>query len=267
MRLPLAGERNQLCVLCNNASKDSSGTNSPDFYYNLKIMELLLKSITISHVLAGIIALVVGPVALFVMKGGNVHRASGKIFFWAMTWIFLSAVCLSIYKWIPFLLMIAFFSYYSVIIGYRSIYQKQLHQGKGIMWYDWVALIISGLFNNGFVIWGVYLAYTGQLGFFAYLSIAFGMGGLIMVIGQIKSFLSPPLDKHRWLYAHIGNMTGGFIAAVTAFSTQVMTFLPGVIQWIWPALVGVPISFYWISTYQRKLRQNVRLVDLVELKR
>ena len=229
-------------------------------------MESLIPGIRISHVAAGIVSLIVAPIALIVVKGSKAHRIAGIIFFWAMTWIFVS-VFLSIYKWIPFLLMIAVFSYYSVIIGYRSIYQKQLHNDKGIMWYDWMALTISGLFNTGFVSWGVYFAYTGQLGYFAYLSIGFGFGGLMSATGQIKSFLSPPQDKHRWLYAHIGNMTGGFIAAVTAFSTQVMTFLPGVIQWIWPALVGVPIIFYWISTYQRKLKQNVRLVDLVELKR
>lgn len=230
-------------------------------------MEILIKSVTISHVLAGIISLVVAPIALIVIKGGKVHRAVGKVFFWAMTWIFISAIFLSIYKWIPFLLMIAVFSYYSVIIGYRSIYQKQLQIGKTVKWYDWVALVVSGLFNTGFISWGVYLATTNQLGYFAYLSIAFGMGGLLTVIGQLKAYISPVHDKHRWLYSHIGNMTGGFIAAVTAFSTQVMTFLPGALQWIWPSLVGVPIIFFWISTFRRKLSQNVRLVELVELKR
>ena len=230
-------------------------------------MEVIIKGVTFSHVLAGIISLVAAPFALIVVKGGKTHRTTGKVFFWAMTWIFISAVFLSIYKWIPFLLMIAVFSYYSVIIGYRSIYQKQLKMGKTVIWYDWLALVISGLFNMGFISWGVHLAFTNQLGYFAYLSIGFGMGGLLTVMGQLKSFISSTKDKHRWLYSHIGNMTGGYIAAVTAFSTQVMTFLPGVLQWIWPSIIGVPIIFYWISTYQRKLRQNVRLVDLVELKR
>lgn len=229
-------------------------------------MEILIKGITLSHIAAGIISLIVAPIAMVVIKGGKVHRVSGIIFFWAMTWIFISAIFLSVYKWIPFLLMIAVFSYYSVVIGYRSIYQKQLHLGKGIIWYDWFTMFISGIFNIGFIGYGIFLAITQQLGFFAFLSIGFGLGGLLLVFGQLKSFLSPPIDKHRWLYAHIGNMTGGFIAAVTAFSTQVMVFMPGVLQWIWPSLVGVPLLSYWISSYRRKLNQKVRLVDLVELK-
>lgn len=230
-------------------------------------MDLLIPGITISHVLAGIVSLIVSPIALLVVKGGKAHRIAGIIFFWTMTWIFISAIVLSIYKWIPFLLMIAVFSYYSVVIGYRSIYQKQLHLGKGIKWYDWLAMGVSALFNTGFVARGVYLAFTNQLGFFAYLSIGFGIGGLIIVYGQLKSFLAKPKDKNRWFYAHIGNMTGGFIASVTAFSTQVMVFMPGVLQWIWPSLIGIPILAYWISTYQRKLAGSVRLTDLVQLKR
>lgn len=230
-------------------------------------MEVLIKGITLSHVLAGIISLVVAPLALIVTKGGTAHRNAGKVFFWAMTWIFISAVFLSIHKWIPFLLMIAVFSYYSVIVGYRNIYQKKLKIGKTVVWYDWLALIISGLFNVGFICWGVYLVAMDQLGHFGYLSVGFGMGGLLVVMGQLKSLISPAQDKHKWLYSHIGNMTGGFIAAVTAFSTQVMTFLPGALQWIWPSIVGVPIIFFWISSYRRKLMENVRLVDLVELKR
>ncbi|MEQ8363852.1 MAG: hypothetical protein RH948_13355 [Cyclobacteriaceae bacterium] len=221
--------------------------------------------ITYTHIGAGIISLVAAPIAMIVLKGGRSHRTAGIVFFWAMTWIFISAIFLSVYKYIPFLLMIATFSYYSVIVGYRSIYQK--HFGKGIKWYDWFALFVSGVFNIGFNSWGGYNIIMGQLGFFAYLSVMFGVGGVTIVIGQLKSFTRPSFDKHRWLYSHIGNMTGGFIASVTAFSTQVMVFMPGVIQWLWPSIIGVPLIFFWISSYRRKLTGSSRLTDLVELKR
>ncbi len=230
-------------------------------------MNTPLYLLTISHVTAGIISLIVAPIALIVLKGGNIHRLTGKIFFWAMTWIFLSAIVLSVYKSIPFLLMIAVFSYYAVFIGYRSIYQKQLHKRKGVKWYDWLAMTISGCFNIGFVTWGILLASKGEAGFLAYLAIVFGIGGVMIVAGQLKSFVAPSNDRHAWLYSHIGNMIGGFIASVTAFSTQVMVFLPGLVQWIWPALIGVPLISYWISSYRRKLANNEQLVDLVQLKR
>lgn len=61
-------------------------------------------------------------------------------------------------------------------------------------------------------------------------------------------------------------MLGGFIASVTAFSTQVMHFMPGVIQWIWPSLVGVPLIIYWIRTYRKKLEKEKRITELVEIR-
>lgn len=223
-----------------------------------------IKILLYTHIMAGVVSLVVAPIAMVVHKGGKAHRRWGKLFFWAMTWVFASAVVLSVFKWIPFLLMIAVFSYYSVFMAYRSLYQKQLHRGKGIRWYDWTALIVAGVFNLFFVGWGIYLAATGQEGFFAYLAIGFGAGGCVLAYRQLVTFVKPP-DQYHWFYNHIGNMIAGYIASVTAFSTQVMYFMPGFLQWLWPSLVGVPLIIYWIRSYRRKLEQGARITDLVEL--
>ena len=61
-------------------------------------------------------------------------------------------------------------------------------------------------------------------------------------------------------------MMGGFIASVTAFSVQVMHFMPGVMQWIWPSLVGVPLIIYWVRTYRKKLEKGSQLAELVEIR-
>jgi hypothetical protein len=128
-----------------------------------------------------------------------------------------------------------------------------------------VALIIAGTFNLSFAAWGIYLMVTAQQGFIAYLAIGFGAGGSVLVYRQLRSFIRPPA-KYHWFYAHIGNMIGGFIASVTAFSSQVMYFMPGIMQWLWPTFVGVPLIIYWTRSYQKKLAQGARISDLVELK-
>lgn len=212
----------------------------------------MIKLLTYTHILAGIISLIVAPLAMLVRKGGKAHRLWGKIFFWCMTWICFSAIILSTVKWIPFLLLIAVFSYYSVYIGYRSLYRKQIHLGKGIMWYDWLALVVAGSFNVCFFIWGIYMVTKGQTTV-GLLSASFGSGGLLTVYNEWKSYRQPPTDRFYWFYKHVGSMLGGFIASVTAFSTQVMHFMPGVMQWLWPSLVGVPLIIYWIRTYRKKL--------------
>ncbi|MBX2962688.1 MAG: hypothetical protein KF687_09260 [Cyclobacteriaceae bacterium] len=221
--------------------------------------------LTYTHIFAGIISLIVAPLAMVVHKGGNAHRLWGKIFFWCMTWIFVSAVILSAVKWIPFLLLIAVFSYYSVYIGYRALYLKQLHLGKGVAWYDWAMSAIAGIFNFSFVVWGAYKAINGATSL-GLLAVGFGLGGLMMVRAELSRYLKPPASKFHWFYRHIGSMMGGFIASVTAFSVQVMHFMPGVMQWIWPSLVGVPLIIYWVRTYRKKLEKGSQLAELVEIR-
>lgn len=219
-----------------------------------------------THIVAGSVALVVAPVAMVVQKGGKTHRLFGKVFFWCMTWVFVTAVVMAFYHWIPFLLMIAFFSFYTVFAGYRTLYMKQLHRGQGVRWYDWISVIITGVVNILFIGYGILHLSANDIGMFSYLAIGFGIGGLMQAIGQLRSFLSPPNADH-WLYNHIGNMIGGFIAATTAFSATVLAFIPGVMQWIWPTLVGLPFIVYWQRTYRKKIASGKRISELVELKR
>lgn len=227
-------------------------------------MEQTIKFLTYTHVLAGIVSLVVAPIAMAVKKGGDAHRLWGKIFFWCMTWICISAIIISAYKWIPFLLLIAVFSYYSAFSGYRSVYMKQIHHGNGVKWFDWTATSIAGLFNLGFFAWGIFLIIGGDSAF-GFLASGFGFGGTIQVWSQIKSFVRPPEDKYHWFYNHIGNMLGGFIASVTAFSANVLNFMPEVLQWMWPSLVGVPIIVFWIRSYRKKLGAGAPISTLVQL--
>lgn len=218
-------------------------------------MKLLLNTFLIIHIAAGVIALGVAPVAMIVEKGGEAHKKWGRVFFWAMTTIFITAIILSIYHWNLFLLMIAVFSYYSVVSAYRWLYLKKMHLGQRPKNIDWIALIITIVFNISFVAWGIYWVLNDGYGFFAYLAIGFGMGGLLVAKGNLVKFLKNP-PKNTWIYEHIGGMLGGYIATMTAFSSQVMNFLPGWMQWIWPTLIGVPMIVYWTRSYRSQLEKS-----------
>lgn len=185
-----------------------------------------------------------------VAKGGNVHRIAGKVFFWSMVYIFASAIVLGTYHWKPFLLMVSVLSFYLVYSGYRTLYQKQIHFGKGIEWYDWVVAAACGVYMLGFLIWSVDLLINGAN---AMLIVFFSIGGLFSIITEVKRYFQKPDTKHSWLFNHIGRMVGGFIAALTTFSTNVLTFLPGMAQWLWPTLIGTPLIIYWVRTYRKNL--------------
>lgn len=225
-------------------------------------METLIKFLIFSHVTAGIISLITAPVSMAVAKGGTAHRVAGKIFFWSMFYIVISALVLGTYHWKPFLLMVSVLSFYLVYSGYRALYQKQLHLGKGVAWYDWAVAVACGLFMLAFLIWSIDLMTKGGN---VILLIFFSLGGLYSIFTEVKAYLKKPDVKHRWLFNHIGRMVGGFIASVTAFSTNVLTFLPGLAQWLWPTLIGTPLIIYWIRTYRQKLDNGARITDLVKL--
>lgn len=225
-------------------------------------MEILIKFLIFSHVAAGAISLISAPVSMAVVKGSKAHPVSGKIFFWSMVYIFVSAVILGTYHWKPFLLMVSVLSFYLVYSGYRTLYQKQIHLGKGVQWYDWAIAGVCALFMLSFLIWSVDLMVNGTN---AILIIFFSVGGLYSILTEVKRYIKKPEGKHGWLFNHIGRMVGGFIAAVTAFSTNVLTFLPGLSQWLWPTLIGTPLIIYWIRTYRKKLDNGARITDLVQL--
>lgn len=211
-----------------------------------------------SHILAGIISLVVAPLAMVVAKGGRAHRRWGMTFVYAMTWVFVSAVLLALVQGLTFLLMIAVFSYYNVVSGYRYCYLKR--PGR-VRWYDWAALSLSISFNGYFLWQGLHTT-----GVFGILSIVFATVGLLLAAGHVKQFAWPSTNPHMWFFRHISGMVGGFIASVTAFSVQVLTFMPELLQWLWPSLVLVPLIVYWNIDYRRRLARGERLQALAELR-
>ncbi|MFZ5972661.1 MAG: hypothetical protein ACOYXA_13825 [Bacteroidota bacterium] len=228
-------------------------------------MEPLINIFTYTHIAAGMLSLVAAPVALAVTKGAQAHRRWGKVFFFSMTWIFVSATCLSLYKGNLFLLLIGVFSYYNVVSGYRALYHKNWHRGGKVALVDWMALVVAAGFNIYFIVTGIRLADTGQA--IAYLCLLFGGIGLMNVWQNLRKFVWGPADKNGWLFQHISSFVAGFIASVTAFSTQVLVFLPDFLMWAWPTLVGTPVIVYWIHYYKNQLKNGVRLSELVELRR
>ena len=61
-------------------------------------MEIAYKIILIIHIIAGAIALLGGLLAIIFRNNVKKHKPVGKIYFFAMTVIFLSAIFLSIFK-------------------------------------------------------------------------------------------------------------------------------------------------------------------------
>lgn len=229
-------------------------------------MEKIFTTFLIFHIICGFIAFVAAPVAMIVAKGSNRHRISGKVFFGAMTGVCISAFVMSVLHRNPFLFMVSGFSYYSVVSGYRWIYRKKNKSAKDVPFTDWLIVIGASIFNLSLLTYGLYNIYYAPENPFSYISTVFGLLGVNFVRTDIKQFFNPPEEKNTWLLKHMGGMVGGYIATVSAFSAVNFNFLPAIIQWLWPTIIGVPLLYGWIGYYRKKFKAGKKASELVKVK-
>ena len=210
----------------------------------LKIMnELLFTGILYTHIVAGGLALLAGPIAMFNQDGGKLHRKSGIIYFYSMMFIFVSSIILSIVRENWFLFMVGIFSCYLVLTGYRALKLKMLHRGQKAEKIDWFILIISLLSGIGLITMGIWM-YFSKSNSFGLVPFVFGWVMLSAVKQDYKRFTIPPTEKNHWLLKHIVGMMGGYIATLTAFLVQNIETDPGFIAWLAPTVILTPVIIY-----------------------
>ena len=213
---------------------------------------MFFKAALIIHILFGSVALFVAPAAMLTRKGGPWHRRWGKLFFWAITGVAITAVVLSLIRSGLFFLLIALFSFYLALTGYRVLYRKTPQQGAGKA--DWTAATTMVLGSLALVAYGIYLMVTSGVGVVA---IVFGAIGLVLALSDMRDFLHHPADKKAWWYSHMTRMLAAYIAAVTAFSVVNFKFLPPVPRWLWATVVGTAGIVIWTRYYRRKFSGRV----------
>ncbi|MEM7028754.1 MAG: hypothetical protein AAF629_04110 [Chloroflexota bacterium] len=218
----------------------------------------------ISHILAGFTALLIAPVAMWVHKGGLAHRRWGKVYYWAMFGIFVTAIALLFLRFNFFLFVIAILSFYTAFTGVQGLKRKRPHKGETPTWLDWGAAWIALVAGLSFMGWGIFLL-TGLLNEnwpvgFAILGIFFGVGISYTAYEDIRIFRSPPKDKVWWWYYHMNRMLSSYIAVVTAFLVVNLTpHMPPNLAWIvWagPGIIGSPLIGRWISHYRRQFNRE-----------
>ena len=207
----------------------------------------IFRVVLVIHILFGGVALFVAPGAMLTRKGGPWHRRWGKIYFWSMAVVALSATILSLLRPGLFLLLVAVFSFYLAFTGYRVLYHKTPQQpATGL---DWGATVLMLLGGVGLAGYGVHLLRTSSFGAVA---IVFGGIGLLLAASDARAFLHPPDDKRAWWFTHMTRMLAAYIATVTAFSAVNFQFLPPLPRWLWPTAVGGAGIVAWTRHYRKK---------------
>lgn len=217
------------------------------------------------HIAAGSVALLSGPLAVGFKHGGKLHRIFGKIFFFAMMAVAVSAVVVGLAHKNYFLFIVAVFSAYLVSTGYRILYLKKLHKEQKPAMVDYFISGIMFAFSLAFILWGGFLAMHKES--FSIVFFTFGLISFLLVRKDRKIFAAATLEKNYWLFVHITKMIAGIIAAFTAFLVVNVNLEPGFIVWIAPTLIGGFVIRYYTSKYRQKINKGSQLEQLVEVQK
>lgn len=218
------------------------------------------QALIISHVVAGVTTLISGLMAAFLgKKGGKLHRQVGKVFYWSMFWIFISALLIiSFVRFSAFLMVIAVFSWYMTFSGVRVLKLKKTMKAEPVDWIAAIITLISGLYFIGmganYQVKSEWSSVVGYLCFF------FGFFTAQTAWENIKGFRrGSNQEKMWWWFAHMNSMCGALIASITAFAVQngeifklpsEMMWLP----WVVPTIVGAPLISYSMIKYRKKFK-------------
>jgi hypothetical protein len=216
-------------------------------------MPAYFKLLLILHIVSGSAAFITAPIALITAKGGPAHRKAGIFYFWSMALVALTAFVMAVLRPIPFLALVAIFSFYAAFSGYRVLRRKRPLAGQGPRALDWTAALLTFLSSAGLFVVGTFFRF-GSLGKLGWTAGLFGIIGMAISGSDIAKFLRPPMDKNWWWYSHMVNMIGSYIAAMTAFSAVVLGryFGQTPLVWFWPTALGVPLLSLWQRYYRHK---------------
>ena len=222
-------------------------------------MDMIFKILLIIHIICGSTGLFMGSINLIRKKGDKRHRAVGKIFSYAMLITGFSSLALAIMHPNSFLFIVGSFTVYLVGTGNRYIYLKMLGKNQKPTYIDWALTITMLLTGSIFAVLGLKQIFLGN--YFGFVHLVFGFFSLLLVRTDFVNYSGKSKILNYWLLAHIARMTGGYIAAFTAFlvvnSNNLPVELPGFLVWLLPTAVLTPLIFKWSQKYEVKKKEGV----------
>lgn len=204
-----------------------------------------MKAMLIIHVIFASLALVSGALAIVMKWNTPRHKPLGRMYFWSMTLVFITATFISVVKNLQFLFLIGVFTYYATLIAYRALKLKELHRGQKPHVIDWIIEAVAGITFLCMVIFAV-VVYLQSGSAEAIIPFVFGTLGVWGVYRNVSAFIKGPTETLYWLKKHIGNMCGSYIGAITAFTVNQSAYIPlnPIILWLGPTLIITPIIVF-----------------------
>jgi peptidoglycan/LPS O-acetylase OafA/YrhL len=218
------------------------------------------------HILAGSVGLITGFIALFVVKGATVHRRTGILFVYSMVAMALAGGTMAIAKNvgvkinIPSAVLAAYLVLTS-LVAVRAPTPRTRWFTIGAM----LAVIPVAAFD--FIIAADLLADDKNRAF-AVPFFAFGVLGLLAIVGDIRVLRFGPLTGSRRIARHLWRMCFALLIACLSFFIGQAKVIPEPIRIMpllsMPMLIVVIAMIYWL--WRVRLRQTLRGLTLKPMK-
>jgi len=199
------------------------------------------------HIVCGSLALLTAGLAFVTQKGPKFHAKVGRFYALAMMGVGLTAGGLWLLGSTDFLLFVAFFSTYMVLVGWRLGHNRKGAVGR----VDQFLIGMGAVGTMGFFVISIDIAFLGsgpwdEGASFAIVTFVFACicGALTYVQRLSLGNGVAPRGKDR-IRLHGLFMGAGTISTVTAFS--VTTIGGGIDIWLLPTVIGTPLIGWNLS--------------------
>ena len=216
-------------------------------------MTLIFNIFLILHIVGGSVGLLTGMINILRKKGDKNHKIIGKIFYGSMLTTGISSLALAYLRPNFFLFMVGVFTLYMVTSGQRYLLHKRQDRltSKHIEWTITILMLLAGLLFVGIGILTII-----KSNFFGLVFVTFGALGLLFVRQDFKNYNGKTTIKNHWLIGHLQRMTGGFIAALTAFLVVNAKYfpdqIPSFVYWLLPTIILTPLIIKWSRKHEIK---------------
>ncbi|HTQ79628.1 MAG TPA: hypothetical protein VMM92_06505 [Thermoanaerobaculia bacterium] len=229
------------------------------------------------HIALGFAALGVGLLPLLSEKGGRLHRRSGLLYLYGLGATALTAALLALRRGDLFLLSLAVLTLYFLSTGRRALAwgladpeppadseaaplleEESLPEagdfqplpGRRVGPVDWLLAFLLLGFSAASALWQ--LARPPALwGAMTIVGVVFGVLGSANAVRDLRLLRRLSQGARAGIFEHLMRMIASYIAAATAFSVTNLAFLPPVVRWLWPTVLGTLL----ITFFARRLAQ------------
>lgn len=200
------------------------------------------------HVTVGFILVAVGLVPILSRKGSWLHRWSGRLFAALMGVLLAAAWVMTLLRFNAYFAALSATATITLFSGVRVLRRKRpdLDPRQRARPLDWIATLAVLAIGA----WVLLLVAQGSTGGSAAVSAALVYAAFTYGGWDLWRFLRPmawPFSPSLWRYEHVLKMLSAYGALISAFSGNVLTFLPTPWSQLWPTLLFQPMAVIWIA--------------------